>query len=121
MKSLQSIEMKAFVPSKNFESSIDFYKTIGFTLASNQHGIAYFHHQNCAFLLQDFYQEQLCDNFMMHLLVKDIDQWHQSIGQKLANSGLSYSLTPISAQPWGMRDFCLTDPSGVLWRIGENQ
>jgi len=23
-------------------------------------------------------------------------------------------------QPWGMRDFTLVDPSGVLWRIGQD-
>jgi hypothetical protein len=23
-------------------------------------------------------------------------------------------------QPWRMRDFVLYDPSGVLWRIGQN-
>ena len=27
---------------------------------------------------------------------------------------------PIEHQPWRMRDFVLFDPSGVLWRIGQN-
>ncbi len=121
MKPLQSIEIKAFIPSKDFETSIQFYQTIGFTMASNEQGVAYFHHQNCSFLLQNFYQKQLCDNLMLHLLVKDLDHWHQTIIDKLSSSGLAFSITPISEQPWGMRDFCLTDPSGVLWRIGENQ
>lgn len=27
---------------------------------------------------------------------------------------------PPEDRPWGMRDFVLIDPSGVLWRIGTN-
>jgi uncharacterized glyoxalase superfamily protein PhnB len=23
-------------------------------------------------------------------------------------------------RPWGMRDFVIVDPSGVLWRVGQN-
>jgi len=26
----------------------------------------------------------------------------------------------MSEQPWGMLDFVLYDPSGVLWRFGQN-
>ena len=32
----------------------------------------------------------------------------------------SVRLTPLEDQPWGMRDFTLTDPAGVCWRIGQN-
>jgi hypothetical protein len=27
---------------------------------------------------------------------------------------------PPAERPWGMRDFPLFDPSGVLWRIAQN-
>ena len=30
-------------------------------------------------------------------------------------------LTKIEKQPWGMLDFVLKDPTGVLWRFGQNQ
>jgi hypothetical protein len=26
----------------------------------------------------------------------------------------------LGLRPWKMRDFCLSDPTGVLWRIGQN-
>ena len=29
-------------------------------------------------------------------------------------------VVPPRDPPWGMRDFILFDPSGVLWRIGQN-
>jgi uncharacterized glyoxalase superfamily protein PhnB len=40
------------------------------------------------------------------------------------NSGLaekySVNVSEITEQPWGMLDFVLHDPSGVLWRFGQN-
>ena len=73
MSSLNTIELKAFIPSKDFELSKQFYLDIGFVLASDTHGIAYFHHLNVSFLLQNFYVKELAENFMMHLLVESVD------------------------------------------------
>jgi uncharacterized glyoxalase superfamily protein PhnB len=28
---------------------------------------------------------------------------------------------PPEDRPWGLRDFVLTDPTSVLWRIGRNK
>ncbi|NBA14010.1 glyoxalase, partial [Aeromonas caviae] len=28
--------------------------------------------------------------------------------------------TELVTQPWRMKEFCLYDPSGVLWRIAQN-
>lgn len=66
---LSVTEIKAFVPSKDFELSKRFYQHMGFTMASEGGGVAYFHLDHTSFLLQDF---------------------------------------------------CIDDPSGVLWRIAQN-
>lgn len=29
-------------------------------------------------------------------------------------------VTELVIQPWRMKEFCLYDPSGVLWRIAQN-
>jgi uncharacterized glyoxalase superfamily protein PhnB len=29
-------------------------------------------------------------------------------------------MEPPEDRPWGMRDFVLVDPTGVLWRIAQN-
>lgn len=44
----------------------------------------------------------------------DADSWHA----RMAATGLP--VTPISDQPWGMREFTLTDPSGNNVRIGRS-
>jgi len=68
---LRVTESKAFVPAKHFGLSKQFYQEVGFALASEGGGVAYFRCGSASF-------------------------------------------------PWRMRDFCLTDPTGVLWRIGQN-
>jgi Glyoxalase/Bleomycin resistance protein/Dioxygenase superfamily/Pentapeptide repeats (8 copies) len=118
--SLQVTEIKAFVPSKDFARSQQFYKDIGFHMASSGGGIAYFHVEHASFLLQDFYAEGCADNFMMHLLVKDVAAWWQHIHDAQVVETYGVTLSQIEMQPWRMKDFCLTDPSGVLWRIGQN-
>ena len=120
MSSLRVIEVKAFVPAKDFALSKQFYQDIGFEMASDDEGVAYFHHGDASFLLQDFYSEELASNFMMHLLVEDVDTWHANLRDAGISQKYSVEIGPIEVQPWRMRDFVLFDPSGVLWRIAQN-
>jgi catechol 2,3-dioxygenase-like lactoylglutathione lyase family enzyme len=120
MQNLNITEIKAFVPAKDFELSKQFYKDLGFTMASEGGGVAYFHMNLVSFLLQDFCTETLAENFMMHILVEDVDAWWTHIDGTGVASKYGVQLGAIESQPWRMRDFCLSDPSGVLWRIGQN-
>jgi hypothetical protein len=120
MANLRITEIKAFVPSKDFAVSKEFYVDLGFTMASEGGGIAYFHFEHVSFLLQDFCVESLAENFMMHILVEDVDAWWNHIVASGVAAKYGVKITAVEAQPWRMRDFCLFDPSGVLWRIGQN-
>ncbi len=120
MSKLRVIEVKAFVPARDFALSKRFYRDIGFTMASDGDGVAYFHHGQASFLLQDFCVPEHANNFMMHLLVEDVDAWHRSIVDKRIAETYQVSVGQVVLQPWRMRDFELFDPSGVLWRIAEN-
>jgi hypothetical protein len=120
MSNLGITEIKAFVPAKDFELSKQFYADLGFTMASDGGGIAYFHFNHVSFLLQDFCADSLAENFMMHILVEDVDAWWNHVSESAVASKYGVKVTNIEAQPWRMRDFCLFDPSGVLWRIGQN-
>ena len=120
MKNLRITEIKAFVPAKDFNISKQFYQDIGFTMASDGDGIAYFHLGHVSFLLQDFCAESFADNFMMHILVEDVDAWWQHIQASGVLEKYDVKVTEIEKQAWKIRDFCLIDPSGVLWRIGQN-
>ena len=117
---LETIEIKAFVPAKDFELSKRFYTDLGFIVASSYGGVAYLKAGGCSFLLQDFYEPALADNFMMHLLVADVDTWWRQVQEQDLAGRYGVRAAPPQDRPWGMRDFTLTDPSGVLWRIGQN-
>jgi uncharacterized glyoxalase superfamily protein PhnB len=117
---LRTVELKAFIPAKDYELSKRFYQDVGFTLASDTEGVAYFHHENVSFLLQRFYAKELAENLMLHLLVEDVDAWWAKIKDAGIAERYGVKVSPIQLQPWRMRDFVLFDPSGVLWRIAHN-
>jgi uncharacterized glyoxalase superfamily protein PhnB len=117
---LHSVEIKAFVPAQDFELSKRFYQDLGFTKASDSGGIAYFHHGNCAFLLQDYYDKNFAENLQMHLLVEDVQAWAQHVKDSGIVARYGVRVTEPVKQPWAMIDFALTDPAGVCWRIAQN-
>ncbi|WP_417500020.1 VOC family protein [Methylophaga sp.] len=120
MENLNTVEIKAFIPAKDYDLSKAFYADVGFTQASDTAGVAYFYHGNCSFLLQNFYDQTLAENFMMHLLVEDVQSWHQHITKAGIADKYKVEISAVTEQPWGMLDFVLYDPSGVLWRIAQN-
>ncbi len=120
MSNLTATELKAFVPARDFALSRRFYEALGFVSPWSDDDLAYFHHGKVAFFLQNFYVEQLASNFMMHLLVEDVDAWHARITEAGIAEGFQVKVSPVQLQPWRMRDFTLHDPSGVLWRIAQN-
>ena len=120
MGTLESVEIKAFVPAKDYELSKSFYKDLGFTMGSDEEGIAYFYHEKCSFLLQNFYEPKHAHNFMMHMLVKDINKWHDFFISEGIPEKYKTKISEVTEQPWGMYDFTLIDPCGVLWRFGQN-
>ena len=115
---LTVVEVKAFIPAKNFALSMEFYEALGFTRASVFEDIAYFHCGESSFLLQDFFVQEHAANYQMHLLVENVDAWHEKA--KAVAARFNVKVGEPQNQPWAMRDFALVDPSGVLWRIAQN-
>ncbi len=117
---MEAVEIKAFVPAKDFERSKRFYTDLGFTVAWSSDDLAHLRAGATSFLLQKFHVREHAENFMMHLLVDDVEAWwrHVETGEIARRYGVR--CLPPEDRPWGMRDFVLIDPSGVLWRIGQN-
>ncbi|WP_437881135.1 VOC family protein [Pseudomonas sp. LRF_L74] len=120
MENLTTVELKAFVPARDFERSKAFYQALGFQMPWSDEQLAYFHHGSCSFLLQNYYVEELAKNFMMHLLVEDVEAWWRHVTTENIAERFEVRLLPPEDRPWGMRDFVIDDPAGVLWRIGQN-
>ena len=100
MKNLNTVEVKSFIPAKDFEESKSFYQKLGFEMASEFDGVSYFKAGNCAFLLQDFYEPLHCSNFMMHLLVEDVQSWYEHILSLELTAEFDVKVTELVEQPW---------------------
>ncbi|MFZ4288587.1 VOC family protein [Variovorax sp. HJSM1_2] len=120
MSALETVEIKAFVPARDFALAMRFYQELGFTKASEGHGVAYFYCGDCSFLLQPCEQAGFAEQFVMHLLVPDVKAWWQHVAQADLAARYQVKVGALTDQPWGMREFVLHDPSGVLWRIAQN-
>lgn len=120
MENLATVEIKAFVPARDFALSKRFYQDFGFELAWSDDQLAYFRHGNSSFLLQHFYHPDHAANFMMHLLVEDVDAWWRHVEEADIMAKYGVTAEPPQDRPWHLRDFALIDPTGVLWRVGQN-
>ena len=74
MGDMSVIEIKAFVPARDFALSKRFYEDLGFTIKWSSDDLAYVQHGNASFLLQNFYVPEHAGNFMMHVLVEDVEE-----------------------------------------------
>jgi catechol 2,3-dioxygenase-like lactoylglutathione lyase family enzyme len=120
MQDMTAIEVKAFVPSRDFALSKRFYRDLGFNLGWSSDQLAYLHHGDSSFLLQNFYVKEHADNFMMHLLVENVEAWWGHVQDNGLAAKYGVRVDPPEDRPSGIRDFVVVDPTGVLWRIGQN-
>jgi len=120
MSNMAVIEVKAFVPARDYALSKQFYQDLGFDLVWATADLAYFRHGAGSFLLQNFYHPEHAGNFMMHLLVEDVEAWWRHVQAQDIPAKYRVGSESPEDRSWGLRDFVLVDPTGVLWRIGQN-
>jgi hypothetical protein len=60
------------------------------------------------------------DYFMMHLLVHDFEAWWQYVRSQGMVEKYGVRAEPPEDRSWGIRDFVIIEPRGVLWRVGQN-
>jgi uncharacterized glyoxalase superfamily protein PhnB len=117
---LSPVEIKPFVPARDFAVARAFYVALGFEIPWHDEQLAYVRFRQTAFLLQAFDAPGFAANYQMHLLVEDVDAWHAHVQASGVAQRFGVRVGPLEDQPWAMRDFVLFDPSGVLWRIAQN-
>jgi catechol 2,3-dioxygenase-like lactoylglutathione lyase family enzyme len=113
---------RPFLPAKDFGLSKQFYEALGFEKLLDAPDVAIFRMGHGSVLLQSYYQKDWAENFMMQLMVDDLDAWWSHI-QALdlpARFGVAAPKAP-AVQPWGLRIAYVVDPSGVLWHVAERR
>lgn len=112
---------RPFLPTKDFELSKGFYEALGFVKELDGE-VAIFRVGSGSFLLQRHFREEWAANFMMQLLVDDLDAWWARIGSLdlPRRFGVPAPKAP-AVQPWGLRIAYLVDPAGVLWHVAQRR
>ena len=112
---------RPFVPAKDFELSKRFYEALGFEKLLDSE-IAIFEVGGGSFILQNYWQKEWAENFMMQLVVDDLDAWwaHVESLDLPAKFGVPAPRAP-ALQPWGIRVAFVIDPAGALWHFSERQ
>lgn len=112
---------RPFLPAKDFETSRAFYEALGFSKLLDG-DVAIFGVGPTSFILQRYFQEDWAGNFMMQLMVDDLEAWWARIEE--LNLPGRFDIQPPKApamQPWGLRVAYVHDPSGVLWHIAQRR
>jgi catechol 2,3-dioxygenase-like lactoylglutathione lyase family enzyme len=112
---------RPFLPTEDFEKSKAFYESLGFRKLLDG-DVAVFGIGSTSFILHRPYQEKSMGDFMMQLMVDDLDAWWRHIqGLDLpARFGVAPPKPP-AMQPWGLRVAYVVDPAGVLWHIAQRR
>lgn len=113
--------VRPFMPAKDFDLSKRFYEALGFDKILDSE-VAIFNAGSGRFILQRYYQKEWAENFMMQLMVDNLDQWWSHIAS--LDLAKHFGVTPPRApamQPWGLRVAYVVDPSGVLWHVAERR
>jgi len=114
------VAVRPFVPAKDFQASQRFYIDLGFEVTSLGDNIANVSIGRFAFLLQDFFVQEWADNFVMHMMVTNLDQWWEAISKLDLQSRYEVRAPrPPKLEPWGLRVAYIFDPAGVLWHLAE--
>lgn len=71
--------MRPMGPAKEYESSKRFYLDLGFQPRQLGERLFEMHLGTFSFILQDYYVEDWASNFVMQVLVTDLDRWWQHI------------------------------------------
>jgi len=113
--------MRPFLPAKDFDISKRFYEALGFEKVLDSE-VAIFNVGSGGFILQRYFQEDWASNFMMQLMVDDLDAWwaHIESLDLTRRFGIPAPKAP-AIQSWGLRVAYVIDPSGILWHVAQRR
>ena len=115
----KAISIRPFIGAKDFETSRNFYRDLGFAEKLLSKEMCVFSTGQLAFYLQDAYVPDWINNTMIFLEVDNVERyWKELVTLDLPTKYAGVKLVPIRTYDWG-RECFLHDPSGVLWHFGE--
>ena len=109
------LELKTYVPTKNFEESKQFYSELGFTLTEAWGGNVDCKLGGAQFRLQNYYNKDWAENFMMQFWVEDVQAWYD-FAKPIIESGRHSNVRISEPELVGgdTKIMHIWDPCGVL-------
>jgi len=118
VSALDPVELKPLLPALHLDRARRFYQSLGFVCEWNTKEAACLRLGKVAFILHTDYMAVVAANTVMALEVVDVAAWWAHVHDLHLADVYDVRLSPLSDAGSGRREFTLTDPSGVLWRIG---
>lgn len=111
------VHVQPILPVAGMDEAIDFYRRLGFDVSAYDAGYAWVSHRGHEILhlrlVEDLDPAMNAASCYLH--VDDADAVH------VAWTAAGATAEPLADQPWGMREFAVTDPSGNRLRVGHHR
>ncbi len=108
-------ELVIYAPAQDFKISQAFYTALGFTLTEGWGGTFDCELGAAKFRLQNYYNKDWAENFMMKFDVEDVDVWHQHVKAVLAADTYSNARVAEPEMVGGdTKIMHVWDPCGIL-------
>jgi catechol 2,3-dioxygenase-like lactoylglutathione lyase family enzyme len=113
-------DQRAFLPTKDFDQSIDFYTRMGWTVAFRDHSLALMELGASHFFLQRAYLKEWAENMMLHLVVDNTKAWFDKATEVKASGNFdTVKIRPAHREPYGATVTHVIDPAGVLLHFAQ--
>jgi hypothetical protein len=121
MSELRVLSLLPFIPSgEDYDASRRLFAELGFDEAWENGGYAGFRNGNAQFILQKFDDATFASNFMIRIVVPDLDLWWEAVSRKqLEKTYPRFRIKPPTDFTWG-REVHFIDLAGVCWHVGED-
>lgn len=116
---MEFLTLSPFVPSgKDFESAKAFFVELGFKIlwdGGNYAGLGY---GSCTFILQRFDNEAFAQNYMVSVIVSNVEEFRNSVLEKKLPEKYGIRIGIISKESYGL-EVNIIDKAGVCWHFIE--
>ena len=122
MRPPHASDIKVFVPAMNFIQSLGFYEAMGWSInwRAEDNSLAELELAGRRLYLQNYYNEDWANNFMMHITVDDARAWWEHASRVVEEGAYaSARVREPQEQSYGAIVTFVWDPSGVLLHFAQ--
>jgi hypothetical protein len=120
MSNLKVTDVRIFVPAKDFNISKAFYLKLGWKLIWSDESLAVLEIADQRFYLQNYYNKEWADNFMLHVSVEDALAWKEHVSTMQSEKIFqNIRVDGPNQESYGALVTYVWDPSGVLLHFAQ--